>query len=153
VEFRVGDAADPATGPALAAELGDANVYVRGVLHVVPPAARPVVARNIAHLLGRRGTLYLCETNAPGDPLDYLLTQGVTPTRMPTMVHRLVAAGISAPSHFGPAELAEYFPRSQWQVLDEGPTHMYGLPVRPGDAAQRIPSYFAVLRTIPEPGE
>jgi SAM-dependent methyltransferase len=152
VEFRVADAADPATGPALAAELGDANVYVRGVLHVVPPAARPVVVRNIAHLLGRRGTLYLCETNAPGDPLDYLLTQGVTPTRMPTMVHRLVAAGISAPSHFGPAEVAEYFPRSQWQVLDEGPTHMYGLPVRPGDAVQRIPSYFAVLRAIPEKG-
>jgi hypothetical protein len=112
-----------------------------------------VVVRNIAHLLGRRGTLYLCETDAPGDPLDYLLAQGVTPTRMPAMVYRLVSAGISPPSHFGAAELAEYFPRSRWRVLDEGPTHMYGLAIRPGEAPQRIPSYSAVLRAIPGTGE
>ncbi len=152
LEFRVADVTDPATGPALAAEIGDANVYVRGVLHVVAAKARPVVVRNIAHLLGRRGTLHLCETNAPGDPLDYLITQGVTPTRMPAMVHRLVAAGITPPSHFGAAELAEHFPRSRWRVLAEGPTHMYGLAVRPGEAPQRIPSYYAVLRSIPETG-
>jgi hypothetical protein len=29
---------------------------------------------------------------------------------------------------------------------------MYGLAVRPGEAPQRIPSYYAVLRSIPETG-
>jgi SAM-dependent methyltransferase len=146
VEFRVADAADPALGSRLAAEIGDANVHVRGVLHVVPPPARPAVVRNIAYLLGRRGTLFLSETNAPGHPLDYLATQGVTATRMPAMVHRLVASGVRAPSHFGAAEVAGHFAQPPWQVLAEGPTTMYGLPVRPGDEPQHIPSYFAVLR-------
>jgi SAM-dependent methyltransferase len=146
VEFRVGDAADPAVGSRLAAEIGDANVHVRGVLHVVAPAARPTVVRTIAHLLGRSGTLFLSETNAPGDPLDYLVTQGVTPTRMPAMVRRLVASGIRPPSHFGAAEVAGHFPQPPWRVLAEGPTFMYGLPVRPGDEPQHIPSYFAVVR-------
>jgi SAM-dependent methyltransferase len=148
VEFQVGDAADPALGSRLAAEIGDANVHVRGVLHVIPPPARPAVVRNIAHLLGRRGTLFLSETNAPGHPLDYLATQGVTPTRMPAMVHRLVTSGVRPPSHFGAAEVAGHFPQPPWRVLAEGPTTMYGLPVRPGDEPQHIPSYFAVLRTI-----
>lgn len=146
VEFRVADAADPAFGSRLAAEIGDANVHVRGVLHVVPPAARPAVVRNIAQLLGRRGTLFLSETNASGHPLDYLATQGVTATRMPAFVHRLVSSGIRPPRHFGPAEVAEHFPQPPWRVLAEGPTTMYGLPIRPGDEPQRIPSYFAVLR-------
>lgn len=146
VDFRVADAADPVAGSGLAAEIGDANVHVRGVLHVVPPATRPALVRTIAQLLGRRGTLFVSETNAPGDPLDYLVTQGMTPTRMPTMIHRLVASGVRPPSHFGAAEVAEHFPQPPWRVLAEGPTIMYGLPVRPGDQLQRIPSYFAVMR-------
>jgi SAM-dependent methyltransferase len=146
VDFRVADAADPTVGPGLAAEIGEANVHVRGVLHVVPPAARPAVVRTIAQLLGRRGTLFLSETAAPGDPLDYLATQGVTPTRMPTMIRRLVASGIRPPNHFGAAEVAAHFPQPPWRVVAEGPTIMYGLPVRPGDEPQRIPSYFAVVR-------
>jgi len=148
VEFRVADASDAAAGVRLAAEVGDANVHVRGVLHVVPPAARPAIVHTVARLLGARGTLFLSETNAAGDPLDYLLTQGVTPTRMPAMVRRLVASGVAAPSHFGEAELVRYFPPDRWTVLACGPTHMYGLPVRPGEEPQRIPSYFAVLRPL-----
>jgi SAM-dependent methyltransferase len=146
VEFRVADVADPEVGPKLAAEIGDANVHVRGVLHVVPPAARPAVVRTIARLLGRRGTLFVSETNPPGHPLDYLASQGVTPTRMPTMIRRLVASGVRPPSHFGATEVAEHFPQPPWRVLAEGPTIMYGQPVRPGEDMQRIPSYFAVLR-------
>ena len=56
VEFRVADASDPAFGQRMSAELGDVNVHVRGMLHVVDPKARPVVVANLAALLGRRGT-------------------------------------------------------------------------------------------------
>jgi SAM-dependent methyltransferase len=149
VEFRVGDLTDDDLGRRLHAELGDANVHIRGVLHVIDPAGRASVVRNVADLLGSRGTAYLSETNAPGDPLDYLVMQGATPTTMPDIVRRLVAAGIRPPRHFGPSELAEYFPAEAWQVLESGPTTMYGVPPRPGDGPQRIPSYFAVLRTRP----
>jgi hypothetical protein len=138
---------DDDLGPRLRAELGEANVHIRGVLHIVDPADRPTVVRNLAELVGSRGTAYICETNAPGDSLDYLVMQGATPTSMPEVLRRCVAAGIRPPSHFGPRELAEHFPTADWQVLDSGPTTMYGVPTTPGGAMQRIPSYFAVLRT------
>jgi SAM-dependent methyltransferase len=149
LEFRVADMTDDGLGRRLRAELGEANVHIRGVLHIVAPADRPTVVGNLADLLGSRGTAYVCETNAPGDALDYLVTQGATPTSMPEVLRRCIAAGIRPPRHIGPREVAEYFPADAWEVLDSGPTTMYGVPLRPGDAVQRIPSYFAVLRTRP----
>jgi 2-polyprenyl-3-methyl-5-hydroxy-6-metoxy-1,4-benzoquinol methylase len=146
IEFRVADVTDDDLGRRLRAELGEANVHVRGVLHIVNPVDRPAVVRNLAELLGSRGTAFICETNAPGDPLDCLLMQGATPTSMPEVLRRCVAAGIRPPSHFGRRELAEYFPTETWDVLESGPTTMYGVPNRPGGGMQRIPSYFAVLR-------
>jgi SAM-dependent methyltransferase len=146
VEFRVADIAEPGLGERLAAELGDANVHIRGVLHVIDDAQRRTVADTIAAVLGARGTLYLCETNHTGDALDYLVTQGARPTFLPAVVDRLVRSGVRAPRHFGPAELAEFFPPPAWSVLAQGPTVLYGVPVEPGGALQRIPALFAVLR-------
>jgi SAM-dependent methyltransferase len=151
IEFRVADVTDPDLGRRLRAELGEANVHIRGVLHIVDPAHHPTVVRNLAEILGARGTAYLCETNAPGDPLDYLVMQGATPTSMPEILRRCVAAGIRRPSHFGARELAESFPPGDWDVLESGPTTMYGVPPRPGGVIQPIPSYFAVVR--PRPAE
>jgi SAM-dependent methyltransferase len=145
-EFRVANVAEPGLGEELAAELGECNVHIRGVLHILDRAERPTVVHNLATLLGRRGTAYVCETNVEGDQLEYLRMQGATPTRMPEVLRRCVAAGIRAPSHFGPTELAEYFPERDWRTLVSGPTIMYGVPLRPGGELQRIPSFFAVLR-------
>lgn len=146
LEFRVADAAEPGLGERLAVELGEVNVHIRGMLHVVDPARRSAVVQNVGTLLGTRGTAYVCETNLVGDPLDYLVFQGATPMSLPDVVRRLVAAGVRPPSHFGAAEVAEYFPDSGWRVLADGPTVMYGVPLRPGGSVQQIPSFFAVLR-------
>jgi SAM-dependent methyltransferase len=145
LEFRVADITDPSFGPALHEELGDVNVHVRGVLHVVDADRRPAVVANLAALVGTRGTAFVCETDVAGDPLDYLLWQGATPTRLPPVMRRLIAAGVRAPSHFGAEQVAEHFP-PPWRVVDAGPAVMFGVPVRPGGPRQEIPSYQAVLR-------
>ena len=147
VDFRVADVTEPGMGEHLRGELGEVNVHVRGVLHVVEPADRPTVVANLAAMIGGRGTAYMCETNLPGDPLDYLIFQGATPLTMPHVLRRLVAGGLRAPSHFGAAEVADSFPGADgWRVLDAGPTTIYGVPHRPGDPPQKIPGYYAVLR-------
>ena len=146
VDFRVADIAEPGLGRRLAAELGDANVHIRGVLHVIDDDQRRTVVDTVAALLGTRGTLYLCETNHAGDALDYLVAQGARPTRLPRVVDRLVRSGVRAPRHFGPAELAASFPPPAWQVLEQGPTVLYGVPVQRGGPLQRIPALFALLR-------
>ena len=147
LEFQVADVAEPGMGKRVHEQMGAANVHVRGVLHVVDAPDRPTVVDNLKAMLGDRGTAYVCETNLPGDPLDYLMFQGATPTSMPVAVHRLVASGLRPPSHFGPAELARYFPAADgWQLLAHGPTTLHGIPLRQGEGSQHIPGYFAVLR-------
>ena len=146
VDFRVADIAEPGLGLRLAAELGEANVHIRGVLHVIDDDQRRVVADTVAALLGRRGTLYLCETNHTGDTLDYLVAQGARPTHLPAVVRRLIRSGVRAPRHFGPAQLAESFPVPAWHVLAQGPTVLYGVPVEPSGDLKRIPALFAVMR-------
>jgi SAM-dependent methyltransferase len=145
-EFRHADVTEPGLGERLHAELGDVNVHLRGVLHVVDAAHRPAVVENIRVLLGDRGVVHLCETDVPGDALEYLEVQGATPTSMPDVVRRLVAAGLRPPSHFGAGEVATHFPDAAWCVLASGPTTMHGVPLNEGGPLQLIPSYFAVLR-------
>jgi SAM-dependent methyltransferase len=147
LEFRAADVAESGLGERLAAELGEVNVHIRGVLHIIEPARRAAFVETVATLLGRRGTAYVCETNVEGDQLEYLVMQGGTPTGMPDVVRRCVASGIRAPSHFGPTELAQHFPEPAWRVLDCGPTVMYGVPLRADGELQRISSFYAVLRT------
>jgi SAM-dependent methyltransferase len=146
VDFRVADITDPGLGERLGAELGEVNVHIRGVLHILPDERRGPVADTIAALLGTRGTLYICETNQAGDPLDYLIAQGARPTHLPAPVHRLIRSGVQPPRHLGPAELRKLFAPPGWRMLAHGPTEMYALPVEPGGPPQRIPAHFAVAQ-------
>lgn len=145
-EFRVADAAEPGLGERLHEELGDANVHIRGMLHVVPAQQQPDVVRNLAAILGRGGVAYVSETDVSGDPLETLRAQGMTLTSIPDPLRRLVAAGVRPPRHFGHDQVAEYFPSERWQVLDQGPVMMYGVPLQPGAPMNEIPGYFAMLR-------
>jgi hypothetical protein len=150
VEHRVLDAGEPGAGRLLAGELGDANVFMRGVLHVLDPGRRAAAVKNLQDLLGERGVLYLSETNIESDPLDHLVMQGATPTSMPAPLRRCIAAGIRPPSHFGDAEIAEHFPSAAWEILARGPTAMYTLPLTQTDI-ETLPSYFAIVRRRPSP--
>jgi SAM-dependent methyltransferase len=145
-EFRVGGGTDPALGERLHDELGDVNVHLRGLLHLVDDAHRPDVVANLRALVGNRGVVHLSETDVPGDALEYLESRGATPTAMPEVVRRLVVAGVRAPSHFGAGELARFFPADEWCVLVSGPATMYGVPLAERGSLQRIPSHVAVVR-------
>ena len=146
-EFRVADVTEPGLGDRLHDELGDANVHVRALLHQVPDAQRPAVVATIRALVGHRGVAHLCESDVQTDSLEYLQVKGATPTSMPDVVRRLVAAGIRPPSHFGAAEIARYFPDAEWCVMAGGPTTMHGVPLTEGGPPHLIPSYAAVLRS------
>ncbi|SFC42012.1 class I SAM-dependent methyltransferase [Streptomyces aidingensis] len=101
VEFRTGDAADTALAARLQEELGDCNVYIRGLLHQLPPALRPGVADAVATLVGRRGRAFIAEpaeaargmlagllrrSEGPPPGLAAVLAYGVTPLEMPDEV-------------------------------------------------------------------
>jgi len=117
VDFRtLGVSADHA-GQRLGEELGDCNVFVRGVLHVLEPSARQRLASNIGDLVGVRGTLLIAETHYPGPLLGYLESLGACPTGVPRPLARAISAGLPRPSSFGDTELEDSFPPELWERL------------------------------------
>jgi SAM-dependent methyltransferase len=144
--FRVLDASAPGAGKKLAEELGEVNVFMRGVFHVFEPEQRKNAVQSLAQMTGKRGAVYCAETNYVGDPLDQLVAQGATPTTMPEPLRKCIEAGIKPPRHFGERELAEFFPKDRWETLECGPTTMRGVPLTSSGGTEPIPSFYAIVR-------
>lgn len=143
--FAVADLTEPAAGREIRELVGgDANVFIRGVLHVLEPADRVAVAGNLHTIVGARGRVLLAETNFPGSKLQYLRLLGATPGHIPAPLERAIA-GIPSPGHFGVAERQAAFPAADWDVVADGATDIMTIPLRDGSAAEHIPGYFAIL--------
>lgn len=99
-EYRVLDATDPDAVRALRDHLGgDANVYMRGILHQSEPADRPLVTRSVADLLGERGAVFCVEMAAASKPLMAALVGG--PSGPPPKLAQVFAHGLT------PAEIED----------------------------------------------
>ena len=146
VTYRVLDASAASAGQRLFEELGEANVFMRGVFHVFDVKQRERAVANLRDIVGRRGTVYFAETNYPGDPLDQLVTQGATATAMPEPLRKCIAAGIKPPRHFGEVQLAALFPPAYWETLKSGPMTMHGVPLTTTGDFEPIPSFYAIVR-------
>lgn len=146
VDYRVLDASAAGAGAELARELGEVNVFMRGVFHVFHAEQRTRAVANLAQMLGRRGVVFCMETNYQGDPLDQLVAQGATMTRLPEPMRKCIAAGVPPPRHFGEAEVRAYFPAAAWNVVESGPVTIHGLPMTTDAAFEPIPGYYAALR-------
>ncbi|MFJ6695025.1 class I SAM-dependent methyltransferase [Streptomyces sp. NPDC091272] len=98
VRFTVADATEPAAVRRLHRELGDAQVYLRSVLHQCEPEDRRLVAAAVATLVGERGRAFVVEPAAdagrilrelarhpdgPPPKLRAVLTHGIGPAVMP----------------------------------------------------------------------
>lgn len=146
VEYRVLDACVAGAGKQLFDELGEANVFMRGVLHTFDAGQRERAVANLRSLAGQRGVIYVAETNYPGDLLDQLVAQGGTATSLPEPLRKCIAAGMRPPRHIGAAQMAALFPAGDWETLDSGPVTMYGVPMTSKGEFESIPGFFAILR-------
>jgi SAM-dependent methyltransferase len=147
--FRVVDLAEPGAGRALqlSAELGvgGANVFARGVLHILDHRSKLSFADNAIELMGRNGKLFLLETAFPGSALEYLEFLGATNGKLPAPLHRAVFSGLPKPARFARAELARYLPASRFDVLESGDAPIFAVGMHPGVEVERIPGFYAVL--------
>lgn len=146
LDYRVMDASAPGAGRELARELGEANVFMRGVFHAFDEARRASAVANLAEMLGTRGAVYCSESNYEGDPLDLLVAQGATMTSLPEPIRKCIAAGLKTPRHFGEAEVREFFPAPAWEMLEGGPSTIHGLPMTTQAGFEPIPGYYAIVR-------
>ena len=146
VTFRALDMGAPGAGDRLAAELGDANVYIRGVLHVIDHRRRVALLRNVRRLLGHRGVLYLLETDFVGGLLDYMERLGARPGALPPPFRRCIEFGLPPPRPFGARQHRVYFPERDWETLASGAAEVHAVPMRTPDRLERIAGFFAVVR-------
>lgn len=144
VEFRTVDGTDPAATAALAAEFAPANVFVRGVLHVLDRPSQRRFAAGARALVGNRGRLLLAETAFRGSGLAYLESLGAGPRGIPEPLARAIG-GLPRPGAFGGPERAAAFPASDWTVITERDTQIRAVPMRSDTVVERIPGYLAVL--------
>ncbi|NJP53032.1 class I SAM-dependent methyltransferase [Streptomyces sp. SBST2-5] len=96
--YRELDASDKSAAQALHAELGDANIYMRGVLHQCEPDDRRPLAETIATLLGGRGRAFVVEpSQAAGAILKELATSPSGPPRKlaPVLRHGIAPGAVS----------------------------------------------------------
>ncbi|MFE4858562.1 class I SAM-dependent methyltransferase [Streptomyces sp. NPDC056670] len=97
-EFEQLDAADPKAVQELHGRLGDANVYVRGLLHQCEPADRQPVADAVATLLGEHGRGFVVELAEAAKAVLAGLAQspqGPPPKLRPVFAHGLTPGEVS----------------------------------------------------------
>ncbi|MFC8916113.1 methyltransferase domain-containing protein [Streptomyces sp. NPDC057116] len=139
--FRVLDAADRAAVRELHAELGDANVYMRGVLHQAEPRDRQALADAIATLVGERGRAFVVElAEAAGTALRGLADSpaGPPPKLEPVLRHGIAPAGVVD------ADIPEYFRTAGLGVLASGAMPLATTEHAPDGTRVDLPSLWLV---------
>jgi SAM-dependent methyltransferase len=149
LSFRSLDATQPTATAGLWRELGDANVFVRGVFHVLSRRRQARVADSIETLLGTQGRIYLVETNVPGGALSYLRGLGATGQKIPGPLRQAISA-LPKPGHFGARQRSRVFPADRWTLIAEGATVLKTVPMETGGPPGSIPAYWAVLALRPQ---
>lgn len=119
VAFQVLDARDAKGAAALHDELGDANVYIRGVLQALPLASRPEAVTAIAALLGASGTLFAKELPPEASCYFAEMTERYgMPPGLAKVMRSMPPGQISLP------ELSGLFPADRFEVLGTGTSRM-----------------------------
>jgi SAM-dependent methyltransferase len=147
VSHAVLDVLDQGAVDALHGRLGDVDVFIRGVLHVMSRQDRRRLATAVGVLTGARGVVVLAETNYPGPLLGYLESLGARPSGLPGPLGRAISAGLPRPSPFGVGELADCFRCARWErVFTDLGARIDTVPAGPGQPRGTVAAHVAVLR-------
>ncbi|MFE6281842.1 class I SAM-dependent methyltransferase [Streptomyces sp. NPDC057877] len=139
--YRLLDAAEKGEAQTLHAELGDGNVYVRGVLHQCEPDDRQPLVDSIATLAGERGRVFLVElAEAAGTALRGL-AQG--PSGPPAKLAPVLRHGI-APGEVADAAVPDYLRAAGLTVLASGELPLYTTEYTEDGARIELPSKWLV---------
>ncbi|MFF5183320.1 class I SAM-dependent methyltransferase [Streptomyces sp. NPDC000345] len=139
--YRLLDAAERGAAETLHAELGDANVYMRGVLHQCEPADRQPLADGIAALLGERGRVFLVELSEAARPVLGGLAQG--PAGPPPKLAPIFRHGI-APGEVADDAVPGYLRAAGLTVLASGELPLITTESAPDGTRIELPSKWLV---------
>lgn len=144
--YRLFDAVEKAEAETLHAELGDSNIYMRGVLHQAEPDDRQLMVNGIATLVGERGRAFLVELSESAKPVLMGLAQN--PSGPPPKLAPIFRHGI-APGDAADAAVPEYLRAAGLSVLASGELPLITTEYGPDGARIELPSKWVVAgRTV-----
>jgi SAM-dependent methyltransferase len=141
ISYRVLDASSPEQAVQLHGEVGDANVYVRGVIQALPAASRPRAVETITRLMGERGTLFAKELPPEASFYFAALVEryGLWPE-----LERLMQ--LIPPGQITEAELVRLFPADRFEVLGAGTSRIHTVNALPNGEVIVVPAIYALVR-------
>lgn len=144
--YEVRDMTAPGAAAGLAGSAG-ANVFIRGLLHVLRRADQAALAVNLRDLAGPGGAVFLVETNFRGSPVSYASHLGATARSIPAPLERAIRT-LPMPGHFGPEERLRVLQPEAWELLEEGPATIETHPLTGMAGRNSVPGYYAVVRRL-----
>ncbi|MEO8047323.1 MAG: class I SAM-dependent methyltransferase [Nitrospirota bacterium] len=142
VSYRILDVLCPDDAQALHEEVGDANIYMRGVLHQLSPADQATAIQSIGRLLGTTGILYLIELSSAAEPFfDQLIKQYGPPPGLARVFQHQITPGL-----LNENDLGVLFPPDRFTLIRTGPSHIQTVHTLPTGDVVKVPAFYAILR-------
>lgn len=141
VSYRLLDVLRPGDAQRLHQEIGDANLYVRTVLHQLSPTDHKAAVESIEQLLGAAGILYLIELSSAAEPFFAQLIQQYGP---PPGLARVFQHQIT-PGMLNEKDLATLFPAGRFALLKTGESRIQTVHTLPTGEVVQVPAFYAVL--------
>ena len=141
--YRILDGLRPEQAQALHEEIGDASVYVRGVLHQLAPEDRTACASSIDALIGSAGILFIVELSWSAE--DYFASFVARHGGLPPSLLRAFRFGLKA-GGLSDEELDSLFPATRYEVLARGESIIHTTHALPQGGFMEIPALYRVLR-------
>ncbi|MFI9168486.1 class I SAM-dependent methyltransferase [Streptomyces lincolnensis] len=143
--YRPLDAADKDETHTLHAEVGDANVYMRGVLHQADPDDRQALVDGIAALVGERGRAFLVELSEDAKAILLGLArsaEGPPPKLAPVFRHGI------APGEVADDAIPVYLNVAGLSILAGGDLPLTTTEYRPDGTRIELPSTWVVAGRV-----
>ncbi len=143
IKFEVLGATDTEKAIALHNELGDVNIYMRGVLHQIKESDIVKFQQVIKTLLGNRGSLYGIEVS--NKIRDYFNASNEGFSKLPKRMQQVFISNLP-PKGLSPENLFSYFPEHLFKVLKTGPSKLNTNLKFKNDEPIYIPAIYALLK-------
>lgn len=148
VDFRCLDLAKTSACRMLHEELGDLNLYMRGVLHQIKDEDKPEFLENLSTLMGERGTLYFIEVAS--DIRRYFQEASPHFHRLPKAVQAVFISNLP-PEGVSMEDIPSLFPERQFSVLESGNTGLSTNLSLPDGTQITIPAVYGIVRPAGRP--
>lgn len=143
LSFEVLDGTHILEAKKLHQKIGDANIYMRSVLHQIGPEDRSMLIQSLQTLMGKTGQLYLSELS----PKAQLVLEDIVREvgEIPPLLKRVYNHGIK-PAEIQPEEILAGFTDDMYTIVEEGQSFLNSNYILPNGNRFEIPAFYMLIR-------